>query len=103
MIDLESLSLKELKQLQKRVETAITEFKDRETRRALEEVEAFARDRGLSPADLQALMRKRTRRPATPKYADPNDPSVTWSGRGRRPHWVTAALADGKTLDDLAI
>jgi len=103
MIDLETLSLKELKQLQKNVEAAISEFKDRETRRALEEVEAFARERGLSPADLSALIGKRTRRPATPKYANPADASVTWSGRGRRPRWVTAALADGKTLEDLAL
>jgi DNA-binding protein H-NS len=25
----------------------------------------------------------------------------TWSGRGRRPDWLKAALQDGKTLDDL--
>jgi DNA-binding protein H-NS len=103
MIDLETLSLKELKQLQKDVESAITEFKDRERRKALAEVEAFARERGLSPADLAALTARRTRRPAAPKYANPADPSQTWTGRGRRPRWVDAALSSGKSLDDLAI
>ncbi len=103
MIDLEGLSLKELKQLQKDVETAITEFKDRERRKALAEVEAFARERGLSPADLSELTTRRTRKSAAPKYANPADASQTWTGRGRRPRWIEAALADGKSLDDMLI
>ena len=36
-----------------------------------------------------------------PKYRNPDDPSQTWSGRGRRPRWVTQALEGGRTLDDL--
>jgi DNA-binding protein H-NS len=27
----------------------------------------------------------------------------TWSGRGKRPNWLKAALAEGKTLQDLAV
>lgn len=103
MIDLEKLSLAELKKLQKDVAAAIKDFGDRERRKALSEVEAFARERGLSPADLSALISRRTRRPAAPKYANPADPSQTWTGRGRKPRWVEAALADGRSLDDLAI
>ncbi|GAB4260218.1 MAG: H-NS histone family protein [Pararhodobacter sp.] len=103
MIDLEALSLKELKKLQKSVEAAIADFEDRERRKALAEVEAFARERGLTPADLAALTTRRTRRPAAPKYANPANPSQTWTGRGRRPRWVDAALASGKSLDDLTI
>lgn len=103
MIDLESMPLNELKKLQKDVNTAINDFHDREKRKALAEVEAFARERGLSPADLSALMQKRSRRPAAPKYANPHAPDQTWTGRGRKPRWVEAALADGKTLDDLAL
>jgi len=103
MIDLEALSLKELKQLQKDVDAAVTEFKDRERRRALAEVEAFARERGLSAADLTELSSRRTRKSAPPKYANPADPSQTWTGRGRRPRWIEAALASGKSLDDMTI
>ena len=102
-MDLDALSLSELKQLRKDVDTAITNFTERERRKALAEVEAFARDRGLSPADLAGLAVKRTRKPAAPKYANPADPSQTWTGRGRRPRWVDAALASGKSLDDLSI
>jgi DNA-binding protein H-NS len=38
----------------------------------------------------------------TPKYRHPENPGLTWSGRGKRPIWVNEALASGKTLDDLA-
>ena len=103
MVDLTALSLKELKQLQQDVTTAVAEFKDRERNAALAEVEAFARERGLSPADLAGISNKRTRRPAAPKYANPTDASQTWTGRGRRPLWVVAAMAEGKSLDDIAI
>ncbi len=103
MIDLEKLSLDELKKLQKDVANEIKNFKDREKKKALAEVEAFARERGLNPADLSDLVKRRTRKPAKPKYANPDDPAQTWTGRGRRPRWLEEALAKGKSLDDLAI
>lgn len=105
MFELENLSLKELRQLQKDVDSAIAEFKDREKRKALAEVEAFARERGLNPSDLAELMSGRKARKSTgvPKYANPADPSQTWTGRGRKPGWVIDALAAGKSMDSMAI
>lgn len=103
MFNLEDMSLKELKQLQKDVDAAINDFQDRERRKALEEVEAFARERGLTMSDLSELSTKRKRKPATAKYANPADPSQTWTGRGRRPRWVEAALSSGKSMEDMAI
>ncbi len=38
-----------------------------------------------------------------PKYSNPLAPSQKWSGRGKRPRWVIAALAAGRSLDDLRI
>lgn len=38
-----------------------------------------------------------------PKYRNPADKSQTWAGRGLKPKWVTAALKQGKKLEDLAI
>lgn len=102
-MDLDSLSLKELKQLQKDVDAAIANYKDRERRKALAEVEVFLRERGLTAADLSDLGVKKTRKPAAVKYANPVDASMTWTGRGRRPRWVDAWLAEGKSLADLAV
>ena len=38
-----------------------------------------------------------------PKYANPADPSQTWTGRGRKPNWVIDALANGQSMDDFAL
>ena len=37
------------------------------------------------------------------KYRNPDNSAETWTGRGRQPKWVAAALASGKSLDDLKI
>jgi DNA-binding protein H-NS len=41
-------------------------------------------------------------RKVAPKYRDP-DTGDTWSGRGLKPKWLTAALESGRTLDDFAL
>jgi DNA-binding protein H-NS len=38
-----------------------------------------------------------------PKYRNPANKSETWTGRGRKPLWVVAAIKSGKKLDDFAI
>ena len=48
----------------------------------------------------------KTRRPyprVFPKFANPDEPSQVWSGRGKRPQWVTEKLASGLSLEDLSI
>ena len=42
------------------------------------------------------------RRLVAPKYRNP-ETGDTWTGRGLKPKWVEAALAAGKSLDDLLI
>jgi len=38
-----------------------------------------------------------------PKYRNPSDRSETWSGRGKQPRWLTAALKAGHTIEDFVI
>jgi DNA-binding protein H-NS len=38
-----------------------------------------------------------------PKYAHPENPAMTWTGKGRQPNWFKEALDAGKTADDLLI
>ncbi|OYU38045.1 MAG: transcriptional regulator [Pseudorhodobacter sp. PARRP1] len=102
-IDLNNLSLKELKDLQSQVTKAIAGFEDRKKKEALAEIEEFARAKGFSLAELTGVPATRKRSPAVAKYANPADLSDTWSGRGRKPRWFAAALAAGKQPDDLAI
>lgn len=102
-IDLNSLSLKELKDLQSQVAKAIVGFEDRRKREALAELEEKARAMGFSLAELTGASTGRKRSPSVAKYANPADKSDTWSGRGRKPRWFTAAIAKGKKPEDMAI
>jgi DNA-binding protein H-NS len=38
-----------------------------------------------------------------PKYSNPSAPLETWSGRGKQPRWVVAALRSGHKLEDFRI
>ncbi len=102
-IDLNDLSLKELKDLQSQVAKAISSFEDRRKKQALAELEEKARAMGFSLAELTGSTPVRKRTPAVAKYANPSDKSDTWSGRGRKPRWFVAALAAGKKPDDLMV
>lgn len=102
-IDLNALSLKELKDLQSQVAKAINGYEDRRKKEALVELEEKARALGFSLAELTGLAPVRKRSPATAKYANPTDPMDTWSGRGRKPRWFEAALKAGKKPEELAI
>jgi DNA-binding protein H-NS len=46
----------------------------------------------------------KTRAPAVVKYRNPNNLDETWSGRGRKPRWLTVALTSvGAQLDDFHV
>jgi DNA-binding protein H-NS len=38
-----------------------------------------------------------------PKYRNPATPSETWSGRGKQPRWLVAAIKSGRKIDDFRI
>ena len=101
--DLEALSLSEMKKMQKDAAKAITTFEDRQEAEARAKVEALARDLGYSLAELVGTETKSARAPAAAKYRHPENPALTWSGRGRKPQWFVEALEAGKTASDLAI
>ena len=56
----------------------------------------------LLPANI-VLKASRPYPPVVPKFANPDEPSQVWSGRGKRPRWVTEKLASGLALEDLSI
>lgn len=102
-IDLMKLSLGELKALQKAVDKAIKSFEDRRRKEALEAVQAAARESGYSLAELTGGATKKPgkRRPA--KYRHPENPELTWSGRGRRPKWYKELIEAGTAEEDLRV
>lgn len=102
-IDLNELPLNELKQLQKGVEKAISSFEDRRKSQARIELEEHARKLGFTLRDFAGDAVADKRRSPVAKYRHPENPAITWSGRGRKPQWFSEYLAKGGTLDALAV
>ena len=103
--ELNEMSLPELKSLKGRIDRAIAEFDDRRRQAAMLALAKAARSHGFTLADLlgEAVTVKQPRAAAVAKYADPKDPSRTWSGRGKRPLWFRAAMEAGISDDAMRI
>jgi DNA-binding protein H-NS len=65
-----------------------------EIRAKVQEYEISAKDLGLKTNGKGPVAKPAAR------YFNPNGPE-SWSGLGRKPHWVSSALAEGSTLDSL--
>ncbi len=100
-IDLSTLDRDELLQLQKDVEISLRSQEKRKRDEALNEMQKVAEKHGLA---LKDVMKGGSRRSApVPKYKHPENPALTWSGRGRQPAWFKEAMDAGNNRDDLLI
>lgn len=101
-IDLYDMNEKELTELSKRVSKALADYDARQKTKARAAAEALAKEHGYSLSELlEATGKKGTK--GAPKYAHPENPTQTWTGRGRKPKWVEAHLSSGGDLEELAI
>ena len=57
----------------------------------------------LSPGSIAGNTPRRKYPRVLPKYRNPLSPSETWSGRGKTPNWLAAALKKGRKIDDFKI
>lgn len=111
-MDLMQLNLEQLKELLKKVPAEIKRRTDEVSNAArdaaIEKLKAFAREQGYSLEELAGTKKTRkastaVRKPIAAKYANPLNKTETWTGRGRKPLWVQAALNQGQTLESLLI
>ncbi len=106
-MDLSKLSIAELKELQARIPEAIAKKKTEEKQNILEETKAFLAAKGYSLDDLMSKgkggRKGGSRGPVAVKYRHPQDSSLTWTGRGRKPGWVSEWLNSGKKMEALAV
>ena len=54
-------------------------------------------------ADSRSARPRRKYPKVRPKYFNPSAPTETWSGRGKQPRWVVAALRFGHKLEEFRI
>lgn len=105
-IDLSKLSIPELQALAQDIETEIVTRRESERQRVLDQMRELAGSIGLSLEEMLGSQEQGVRVAkvkVAAKYRHPDDPSLTWSGRGKRPNWVKEWTASGKAIEDLAI
>jgi DNA-binding protein H-NS len=114
--DLDSMSREELQRViaeaKKRIaaaERAIEKLDARRRAEARRAAEAAAREYGFELAEVLAEPGRPSRGGGKPRakgvirYRNPADPRQTWTGNGRKPNWIRAALAEGRDLSEFAV
>ena len=110
-LDLTTMQFEELWQLYEELtkvlaDKVVAEKRELENRLAKLNRLGFVRAAGGDRPLLLSMTERAPRRKypkVLPKYRNSLAPSQTWSGRGRTPRWVVAALETGQRLDDLRI
>ena len=106
-INVDKMPLKDLIELNQRVQKAIVSAKDRERTELKQKIALMAESSGFSVGELfgtrAASGRGKGGAIGVAKYRNPDNPSETWTGRGRKPNWLVGRLAKGAKLDDFEI
>lgn len=100
--DFAGMTLKQMLDLSDKLSAAIEEKRKEDREEAKRAVADFAEKRGFTVDDLFGG-RKGKGRAVAPKYKNPDNPSETWTGRGRKPNWLVAKLNKGAKIDSFAI
>lgn len=109
-MDISKLTTKELQALLKRIPKEINERRQQEKSKLLDDIAKIASKGGYSLRELIGKAppsvkskKARPRKSVPVKYRHPEQANLTWTGRGRKPHWVTKWLDEGKTMAMLAV
>jgi DNA-binding protein H-NS len=96
-IDLEKMNLDDLWHLHERISSILERKIETEKRKLQRRLDELGRKSSEVVAESP---RKRPYPKVIAKYQNPDNPSQTWSGRGRQPRWVIALLARGRDIND---
>lgn len=102
-INVDKMGLKELLDLQGKLEKAIASARERERSEVKQKIETLVHSAGFSVTELFGGRGTLKGRTVAAKYANPENRAETWTGRGRKPRWLTAKLEKGARLEDFAL
>lgn len=105
---LESLSSKELGELAKKAEKMIQDRKDSNLKVIFDQISEIAKKNDLSIDDIINLIEKNknkraVRKKVEIKYRNPSNNLETWTGRGKKPKWLSSALSNGADISDFLV
>lgn len=100
---LDKMSYKELVSLQSRVAEAIAEKQANEKQELKRKLADLAGQSGFDVSELFGGRGGRKGSKVAVKYRNPKNPDETWTGRGRKPNWLSAALSKGQKLESFLV
>jgi DNA-binding protein H-NS len=105
MINLEAMSVDDLWLLHEKISKILSERITSEKRELERRLVLLNRGKdAIEGVGSQPLGKARRAYPRVlPKYRNPQVPSETWSGRGKQPRWLVAAMKSGRKIDDFRI
>ena len=101
--DLETMSVAELDALIERARVARQETRDRRRFELKDEIEGKLKSEGFTAIEVLGARVKPKPQPLPAKYADSDDASLTWSGKGRMPGWLQTKLDAGAKLEQFLV
>lgn len=104
ILNVDKLTLKQLSDLEAKLAKAKSQVRDRSKVELKDKIDRLIDGSGLTVAEIYGFAAKgRGRTKSAAKYANPESPSDTWTGRGRRPLWLVARMKKGASMEDFAI
>lgn len=105
-IDLDGMSVDEMWKLHEKIGQVLSVRLTSEKRELEKRLAQLRRENEMHSASTEQLATPRERRKyprVYPKYRNPDEPSETWSGRGKQPRWLAAALKTGHKIEEFMI
>jgi DNA-binding protein H-NS len=109
-LNFDAMSVDEMWQLHEKISQILSVRLASEKRQLEKRLDQLRREKEMRQTEpmevssLKAAPRERRQYPRVyPKYRNPNEPSETWSGRGKQPRWLAAALKTGHEIEEFAI
>lgn len=106
--EMSSMRLTELLSMREKMDEAIKEAKTRERAELQAKFKKQANAAGFF--DLAEVLHVKSAKgkhtngsKLSPKFANPEDKSQTWTGQGRKPNWLVSKLEKGSKIEEFRI
>ena len=103
-VPVEKMSLKQIMALEAQIAEVKAKAEGEVKAELKAKIDALLAASGFTIGDLYPMAgRGKGRSKSAAKYRNPDDPSQTWTGRGRKPNWLVARLKKGQKMESFAI
>lgn len=97
-----------LEEVQRQIKALQAEAEELKLAEGVEQLRLIVKKYGVGLQHFRMALGATKRRKGAPKklpptYRNPANNAETWTGRGRKPRWLVAALNEGKTVEQCRI